>query len=506
MTLPKYLKNLDSFIFAIVGFFVIHIYTSYSGIGISPDSIMYASTAHNMVKHGTLITFNGGPLVFFPVFYPFFLAVILFISRVDTIAAAPVINGLLFAAVIITTGYIISKFKTSSLIYKWLILLAIILSPGLLEVYTYLWSETLFILEVLLFVLAYRNYLLSHSIKRLVIVSLLVAITCITRYAGFTIILTGGVMLLLDAALPIRKKIGHILLFGFVSISLLVGNLILNRLSSGLSTGTREPSITPLSKNLYNTGTVLSDWIGLPQTAHVYALTISCIVLLFLVMLLTFKVYKKQLNTTENIITMYAAVYGIAIPILATFSRFETLNSRLLSPMYVCLLIGSTSWVPDVLQCLNKNKKLFIAIPLAIIMIIFEYALYRIDHQRWEDENHYGVPGYTDDDWNKSQFITFLKAHKNIYKPGVPIHTDADEAVYFFTGSTARLLPHRYFKNDVANFYNVKRYYLIWFSNLNNTELISLKDIQQQENLTKLYTFPEGYVYEYIAKNDKSNN
>jgi len=87
MTLKPYLKNLDSFIAAIIGYYAIYLYTNYSGVGLSPDSIMYASTATNLQAHASILTFNKTPLVFFPVFYPFFLAVIQFISRVDPITA-----------------------------------------------------------------------------------------------------------------------------------------------------------------------------------------------------------------------------------------------------------------------------------------------------------------------------------------------------------------------------------------------------------------------------------
>src|SRR6201991_5347173 len=102
MPLTRYLKHLDTLIAAILGFYAIHLFTAYSGVGISPDSIMYASTATNMQAHGTIITFNKGPLVFFPVFYPFFLAIIQFITRVDPIEAGAMINATLFAAVIFT--------------------------------------------------------------------------------------------------------------------------------------------------------------------------------------------------------------------------------------------------------------------------------------------------------------------------------------------------------------------------------------------------------------------
>lgn len=498
MTLPKYLKNLDSFIAAILGFIAIYyVYTSYSGIGISPDSIMYASTAHNIREHGSLLTFNGGPLVFFPVFYPFFLAVIEFITRGDTVTAAPVINSLLFAGVIFFSGYIISKFKSHSYLYKWLILLAIVMSPALLEIYTYLWSETLFILQVMVFVWAYWHYMQKHSMLSLVLLGILVAISCITRYAGVTLIMTGGLLMLLDKQLTIPKKIKHILIFGFISISLLVANLIKNRLSSGLSTGTREPSITPLSKNLYYFGTVMNDWMGLPAKADNYALIIACLILVSLVALLVWKGIKNRIKTGETIIITFAAVYGIFIPVLASFSRFEPLNSRLLSPMYICLLIGITSWVPDVIRHYKFKKQLIYAIPFVVLMLCFEYAIGATDYQRWYDENDYGVPGYTDDDWNTSEFIKFLKSHKHLFKPGVPIYSDADEAVYFFTGESSTLLPHRYFKNDVDKLFAVKHYYLIWFGALNNTELIGLKDIQARENLELLYHLKDGEIYEY---------
>lgn len=507
MTIPKYLKNLDSFIAAVLGFIAIHIYTKYSGIGISPDSIMYESTARDIYAHGSLITFNGGPLVFFPVFYPFFLSICMFISGgISTIAAAPVINGILFGTVIFFSGYVISKFDAKSIVYKWLILIALILSPALLEIYTYLWSETLFIVEVVLFPVLYRQYILKHTTQSLLWVCLLTAIACITRYIGVTLIMAGGMMLLLDRELPFRKKIYHILLFGFSSISFLVANLIKNRLSSGLSTGTREPSITPLSKNLYYTGITYRQWMGLPDSTDKYGMIISCLVILALIVILFWWYAKNKLNRPEGVIVMFGLVYAVFLPVLATFSRFEPLNSRLMSPVYVSLLIGVTCWVPDALKGIKFSKQLAFAIPFVALMLLFEYSTAAIDYQRYDDENDYGVPGYTDDDWNGKPFITFLKTHPNIYKPGVPKFSDADEAVYFFTGGTAKLVPHRYFTNTVKQFFSHKHFYLIWFDAMANPELVSIKDIEQHGNLKVLYKFPEGAIYEYTATENSSSS
>jgi len=496
----RYLTNLDSLIAAIIGFVVIYLFTKYSGVGISPDSIMYASTATNLQAHGTIITFNKGPLVFFPVFYPFFLAVIQFITRVDPIEAGAMINATLFAAVIFTSGWIMEKFISHSRIYKWLILIAIILSPGLLEIYTYLWSETLFIFEILLFIIAYWRYLQTHSTKALVWVAVIVAISCITRYAGVTVIGAGGLMLLLDNQLTIKKKVGHILLFGAIGVSLLAGNLLMNRINSGLSTGTRYPSITPFVDNLYYFGTVICDWGSLSKAAYPYAAVITAVVLLALIGILLWKAFKGRINSYENIVIAFAVVYGLFIVISASISRYERINSRLLSPMFIPLLVACTSWVPDVLLLVKSKAKYVLAGVAVVLMLTFEYFTARADYQRYDDEFDYGVPGYSDDDWNKSEFIVYLRHHQHMFKPGIPIYTDADEAVYLFTRMSSTVIPHKDNQADVQKFYAQKRFYLIWFDNLYNTELINLPDIMKNKKLVQIGGAKEGRIFWYEKK------
>jgi hypothetical protein len=500
MKQTAYLKHIDTLIAAIVGYLVIHMFTKYSGVGISPDSIMYASTATNIQAHGSLMTFNGTPLTFFPVFYPFFLGVIQFITGVDPFAAGSVINSCLFASVILVTGWMLSRFIAHSNIYKLLILSAIILSPALIEIYSFLWSETLFILEVMLFILAYHHYMRLHSTFSLIMVVIIAAIACITRYAGITLIGAGGLMLLLDDQLTIRRKIKHILILGFGSISLLAGNLFLNSLNTGLSTGKRLPSITSFTENLHYAGIVFCDWASFHESADNYATAFAALVLIALITILGWKALTGRINSYENIIIAFTLVYSLFIILLATFSRFERLNSRLLSPMFIPLLISCTSWVPDVLVTMKKKAKYVLAAIAILLMLAFDYATSQVDLQRYDDEMDYGVPGYSDDSWNTSPFASFLKKHKDIFKPGIPIYSNADEAFYLFTGRTSKLVPHRYFKNDVAKFYKVKQYYYIWFKPLDNAELININDIQKVHQLNKLHDLQDGAIYLYGEK------
>lgn len=491
----RYLKNVDSLIAAITGFFIVFMFSRYSGIGVSPDSIMYASTAENIRNHGNLITFNGGPLVFFPFFYPFFLSITIFLTGHNPIGNGPYIDGLLFAAVIFLCGWTIDRFRNPSIVYKWLVLLAIILSPGVLEVYTYLWSETLFILMTILFIIAYRQYLFNYSTRSLIFLGLVAAIGCITRYAGVTLVGTGGLLLLLDSNLKIKKKITHIFIFGAVSVSLLAINLIINKLSSGLGTGTREPSITPFRDNLYYFGTVMFNWAGFPASAYPFSVLLSILIFLFLIGLLIWKVIIRKHSSYENIYIAFTIVYGLFIVISATFSRYERINSRLLSPMAIPLIIGLTSWIPDGIHKCGLKNKLIIAIVPTLLMGLYIYNIGMIDYQRYDDQHDYGIPGYTDDDWNKSDFVMYLKKNPALFKPGVPIYSNANEAVYIFAGKSSLELPHVFFPQKVNSFYQLHHYYLVWFKALGNTELLGMKAIQEHTKLTKIADTKDGAVY-----------
>lgn len=191
----------------------------------------------------------------------------------------------------------------------------------------------------------------------------------------------------------------------------------------------------------------------------------------------------------------FAIVYGLFIVIWASIQRFERINSRLLTPMFIPLLIACTSWVPELILLVKSKAKYVLSGVAIALMLAFEYATYQTDWQRYDDENDYGVPGYSDDGWNKSQFVAYLREHKSLFKPGVPIYTDADEAVYLFTGMSSTLIPHKFFKADVEKFYRHKGFYLIWFNTLANPELIGIKDIMQNKKLVKVGSAADGEVY-----------
>ncbi|MBD1395003.1 hypothetical protein [Mucilaginibacter glaciei] len=503
MVFSRSIKNYDTLLACGIGFYLICLFCSYSGIGISPDSIMYTSAARSLNANGTLQTFNHIPIVDFPVFYPIFLGAIMFISQIDPVVFGAILDAMLFASLLFTCGWIMNRFLPALQLYKWLMLIAIAFSPALLQVYTYLWSETLFILEVLFFIVAFREYLLKHTVKALIIAAAIAALSCVTRYAAVTIVGTGGLLLLLDRTLIWKKKIVHILIYGFVCISLLVTNLVFNALHTGTGTGPREPSITSFGKNLYYFGTVMCDWMGFTPAQYFLATPIAIVMLLGFIIALAYNYYRRHLNSYENLAITFSLVYGLFIILSSTFSRYERINHRLLSPLFITSLWGYTSWGLLWLKSISvKRTRLIIGTIMTILMLGFTTKDFLIDYDRYKDQvaDDYGNPGYTDSGWQESPFANYLRTiDKTMFDPKVTIYTDAHEAVYFFSGISSYLVPHKFFKKDVKKFYEIKHFYLIWFNNLENPELINIKDIEKVKNLKLLKKLEDGAIYEYKA-------
>ena len=489
-------RNIDGFLISLTGFFLILIYTSHSGIGISPDSIIYLSVARNIDLHGTLLDYNLRPLVDFPVFYPVFLSVVGFLSRVDLVAVAPYLNGLLFALNIIITGYLIDSFAHSDKIYKRILLVLIALSPSLLDIYSMLWSETLFIFLTLVFITAISKYLSNYHLSFLLMAACIAAVSFITRYAGITVMAAGLMLICFDRKLPLRKKTGHLALFGMMAVSLLILNLWHNTIRSGSLTGPREAGITSLGDNILLYGKVICDWFPLliqhPQTiifvVVIIFITVSCV---FLYRSISGRGY----TTAENCFMAFFIVYTVFIIGVSTLSHFEGINNRLLCPLYIPMLICLSSWIPQSVSLLEGLKSKISLALLSVALIAFMINQLTVMQQMYHEASNYGIAGYTDDSWKTSPLSKFLRQHPGIFDPEYDLYSNAHEAAYFNGGLNAESIPHRKDLSDVHDFFNDTGQYLIWFNNFSDTDLISLATIRKHASVVKQYSFKDGAIY-----------
>lgn len=494
-------KNIDSLVAAIIGFVVVQLFTRYGGIGISPDSISYVGTARNVISGNGFIEFSGSPLVAFPLFYPAVLAFVMFITHSDIIPVAPVLNGLLFATLIFLSGIITERFKYKTDTYKRIMLLIMICCPALIEIYTMLWSETLFILLSIVFIYFFQRYFKTHSVKSLLIVSGITAVAFDTRYAGITLVGTGCLLLFFDKNLNWRRKAEHIFIFAGISISLVAANLIRNSLEKGLATGMRQKGITPLFKNVEYSGNVMSDWFSLQFKGQIFfeLLAVAVMVLFIAFFIRNFRHWKAYYSF-ENVTVSFFIVYVLFIVVSSTISRYETINNRLLGPAFIPLLWTSTCQIPKWRKQMPHKyiNWIFLAFSIGISALLLG-SYVAINRENLSYMNETGIPGYSEDTWTKSRLVNYLQKHDQYFDKDSTIYSNHSQAVYFLTNHSVSALPERVYKEDVKEFKAESPIVLIWFYNDPNPDLLTLKEIRQCKKMERVHSFSDGAIY--ILKN-----
>jgi hypothetical protein len=492
----SFLADVDSLLAAIAGFYIIHLFARHGGIGISPDSVTYISAARNFASGKGLMEFDNVPMVDFPVFYSIFLGAISFITRIDPVVFGPLLNGLMFATVLFLSGWMMNRFYFPSRWYKGIILSCLVLSPCLLEVYSMMWSETLFILILMIFIAVFKLYLDDERLVTLVLASFLAGLACVTRYAGVTLVATGGMLVVLNYRMNISRRIVHLSIFCAVSASLLIVNLTRNTALSGTYTGMRQKGITPLIQNLSYFGTVICDWMPLPKDNSNLALVITFgTVLLLGIALVVLFMTRRGYHSYEHIAIVFCLVYIAFMLLSATVSRYEQFTNRLLSPMFIPLIWGLSGLIPLWIQKLPRPARLW-TIGLGILLAAgFQYNQWLHDYETYDGVKDAGIPGYTEDPWPQSPLLEFINKNKNLFKTGYSLYSNAADYLYFYTGLHPYNLPQRVFPVEQKKFYADPRHYIIWFNDIDNPDLTTLEEVRRNQNFIPLQSFTDGTIY-----------
>ncbi|GGA85695.1 hypothetical protein [Puia dinghuensis] len=489
--------NYDAVLAAIAGFLIIQALCAYGGIGVSPDSVVYISTAQNIHDHGKINDFTNMPVMDFPAFYPIFLCGLIFLTGAKILAFGPFLNGLLFATLIWLCGWIMNRFTGVTRGYKLLLLIFILLSPCLLEVYSMIWSETIFLLlSVLFFIVAY-GYFQTHSIRWLLIMAFVAALSCVTRYAGISLAGLGGLLMLCDGRLRWgARKLGHIALYSLLSLSLLILNLYRNLQLTQTLTGYREKGLTPFSVNLHDMGSVFCDWLPFLNLGYRVATVVGVLFILLITGIFLYRLVRRNnFFSYETIALSYFVVYTAFILFSATVSRFQPLDSRLLSPLFLPWLWGSTQWIPAGLKrCPPRWKSVAVAASLAAA-VCFIFREVQIFRENWNGIHYAGIPGYTEDDWRKNETMTFVRTHKDSLEKAGHIYSDAFEGLWFLADVRSDLIPHKDNAADIKWMMHEEHFTVVWFDDAVNDDLINIDYIRSQKQLVNELRFRDGAVY-----------
>ncbi len=491
-------RNLDSLLAALIGFFLIQIFSRHSGIGVSPDSVTYIAATRHMTGGFGFKSFDNLPVVDFPFAYPFFLTIISFLSRLDPLQFGPWLNGILFGVLLYASGSIMNGFQKTTGWYKRILLFCMLCSPALQEVYSMLWSETVFLILILLFVFSISNYLTFKTKRWLWISAGICAITCLTRYAGVFLMLTGGTILIFNKENTPLKRVTDCLIFGLLSVPLLLINIIRNYWLTGVTTGNRPRSEVGLMKIMEYFGDVFCDWLLLNKTPGLGVFLTILVLFIFAFIIFTRR-YIGSANGLEYVIAVSGMIYASFMIFSYSIIRYEPFTSRLLSPIYILLLWSISSWLLAFIGEKSIRMKWALGIPVLFLAAWFINKQLAADWEYYDGVKDAGIPGYQEDPFVKSEIVQFLRTNKNIFDPRSPVYSNAGDAVYFVTGLPALQLPFTDFPKKVDAYYNGysdhRREYLVWFQNEENLQMPALDTILAHKNMVALKQLKDGAVY-----------
>jgi hypothetical protein len=249
-------------------------------------------------------------------------------------------------------------------------------------------------------------------------------------------------------------------------------------------------------------GEVIADW--LPGTHFIigFSQIIGAVFIITLGSIFLYRIIKGLTpNSYEKIAATFSIVFASFMLVSATLSRYEPINSRLMSPLYIPFLFTIGFYGKRVVQLLRNSflKKITQwALAFLSLLSLYEFGLY--DQANYIEVHEGGIGSYSDDDWAFSPLLKELQVNHSYFQKGQPVYSNASHAVYYYAHENISILPEKVHSQKVEAFNQLPQNILIWFHNEENFDLLSLEEIKTQKNLTVLKQFKDGIIFQCAKK------
>ena len=472
--------------------------TSRYGPGLSSDAICYISAARHLLDGKGFLSYDGEPYTHWPPLFPSLLA-LSGLAGIEPVTGARFLNAITFALVVFCSGLLFTKRIRSPL----LIIsgaFAVLVSATMLRISVYAWTEPLFALLTILFILSLARFLSSKKLNLLILTSILAALACLQRYVGVPIVIAGVVSIMLFMRkCSWRKRILYSLVFGFISSTGLGLWLVRNKLVSPIGTGYHLTLDRTVYGEITETLNSLTPWFVTDKISLSARLVIIMILICFLAASVILRNRKFGKEHSYDKMLIKAIITLIVVHTFFTMTAAVLVNAdadyRLFSSIYafviLFLLIGFEA-VGKLLGVLFRKDWVGYLVIAALIVIWLLYYPLPIVKQRIRSHREHGVPGYNSVIWHRSAVINWLKDHKLEGR----IFSNEPHAVYFHIGTYTRFSPRR--TDDVESFRRLmpseQNNYLIWYNNNWRKNACNLQEISNMFKLKLLRRMQDGAV------------
>lgn len=465
--------------------------TAMLGPGMSSDAVSYVSVAEHLLAGKGYLDYNGAPYVHWPPLFPTILAV-LGLAGIKPLDGARLVNAISFGVIIFSSGLIFLRSVRSRLLVI-VGSVAILLCPTFLLVTVHAWTEPLFILLVLLFILSMVRFLKEQSIFALVLVGICAALCCLQRYAGVPLIFTGVVLVSLFVRnCTWARRLTYAVIFGAIASAPLCLWMVRNKIVASTAADFHREYGRNIFRVIEQVLMVTTPWFVPEKFSFIARLLIIGLVLSLLAAAVFFRRYKFGKRKFGDRMLGKVVVTFILIYCLFTFTAASLVNAianeRTMLPVYIFIVLFLLIALEDAVELLTlllkkKPIALFIIAGLCSLWLLF-YPLPAV-REKISTYRRYGVPGYNSLYWNRSAVINWLKVHP---LKGL-IFSNEPHPVCFLTGLEARISLRR--SDDIAEFKRVvsseEKCYLVWYYGKEYwNRRRSVYDLQELNSMFKL--------------------
>lgn len=488
-----------------------------SGVGVSPDSVIYLSAADSLIAGDGLkpIAFHyspkvagGEPLISFPPVYPLLLSLSSIINS-DRLSGARWLHSLLFAANIFLVGLLVYLGTARSALATLVGILLLVSSASMLEIHTMAWSEPPFVLFILLAALLLMLHLATPHYLLLVGASLSASLALTTRYAGVTILPPMLITILLLESKPLRTRIRDCLTVVGIGIFPLVVWLLRNMLLADSATN-RSIAFHPLKLSELNNivNALFVFWVPVTGNAFLklgFLFLGGGVVLAGILLALKDNLRRKQGEKMNSVMPLFAAAF-ITTYLLFLFAHNSlidpavNLTTRILSPVYVFGIILVICVMHKLSGFVNRTAFWwgFVVVVLALISVNAFFAASFAVHR-----HDYGS-GYASREWARSesiQYIRTLSEARTTYSNGV-------DAIHFLARKQALRIPAKVdptsgkdnaeFEWDINSMRNEliqNRAVVVYLDKIRRWYLPAKDELEKVHNLPILIRLNDGVIY-----------
>ena len=433
---------------AFIGAALLLIRSSNYGLIVGPDSAVYLSVAESIAEGKGIRDYSQQNVVLFPPFYPLLLAFIYSLS-IDIYSASRILNILFLGLIILLTGHCLSRYIKSRLLVVGTTVI-VTTSYALNHVASQALSETSFILFTLLALIQIGAFMQEKTRKTFALSVFFTALAPITRYIGFTVIITAVILLLINqggGGGPYIKRLRYATIHGIISSLPLAGLLIYNRSVKGSYTGDRpRASGQSLYSSLRELVDTLYAWfysplyesVPTPAWIRYYLWTMAGLVLLVVLIIISRRDFKqsdsKKVKKPSSItmllpFIMFILVYIISL-LITVPKAASHFDYRYLTPVYIpTIIIGSVLFAKYLSGDRNGLLLKFTLISLIASCVVYSYRAVKWNTETTvtalESKHHPPILGYTPN----SPIIDYL----NVNPPDSRVHTNRPYVLYHLT-------------------------------------------------------------------------